>query len=157
MNVKPKLSLVDQTVSINRPIAHVFAFVSNHENYLQWFPGVVTIVSADQLAHGTVGKIYRETLRLPIGRHQAIDIAVVTSQPPELFVTEGTFAPLHPRMEIRLTQTSAQETMLSLRFFSRSQSTIARWLIGIFVKPTFARQSRRGLHRLKGILEAQTP
>ncbi len=157
MTNKPHLSLVDQSVSINRPIAYVFAFVSNHENYAQWFPGVVSVVPVDRQAHATVGKTYRETLRLPTGRHQAMDIVVVTSQPPDMFATEGTFAPLHPRMEVRLTQASAQETALHLHFFSRSQSAIARWLIGIFVKRTFARQSGRGLRKLKTILEAQMP
>ncbi len=157
MQTQPNLSLVDQMVLINRPIASVFTFVSNHENYIHWFPGVVSIASADQQAHGTVGKVYRETLRLPTGRQQAMDIAVVSSQPPELFVTEGTFAPLHPRMEIRLTATSAHATRLNLRFFSRNPSTIARWLIGMLVKPTFNRQSGRGLQKLKTLLEAQTP
>jgi hypothetical protein len=103
--------------------------------------------------HRRVGKTYKETLRLPTGRDERMSIKVVESQSPDLFVTEGTFAPVHPRMEIRLLAKSAQETILSLKFFSRSQSTIGRFLIATFVSKIFARQSDVGLRQLKNVLE----
>ena len=156
MHKKPDITLVDQTLLINRPIAHVFEFLANHENYIKWFPGVVAIAAADTLPHGTVGKIYKETLRLPTGRHRRIAIKVVESQFPALFMTEGDFAPVHPRMEIRLSERAAQATSLNFRFLSRSQSLIARLLIRALVKRAFARQSEVGLRQLKKILEEQT-
>lgn len=105
MHEKPYIPLVDKTLLIKRPMAHVFEFLANHENYIKWFPGVVAIAAADKLPHGTVGKVYKETLRLPTGRHRRIAIKVVESRFPALFITEGTFAPVHPRMEIRLSDT----------------------------------------------------
>lgn len=156
MDKKPNMTLVDKTLSIDRPIANVFEFLSNHENYVRWFPGVITIESVDNLPHGTVGKIYNETLRLPTGRNRQIAIEVVESRSPGLFITEGAFAPVHPRMEVRLSEASAEQTVLSWRFLSRSQSIIGRFLIGILVKKTLARQSEIGLLRLKNILEDRT-
>jgi uncharacterized protein YndB with AHSA1/START domain len=153
MNQKPNLLLVDKALSINSPIATVFAFLSNHENYIRWFPGVVAIASHDQLPHGTVGKVYHETLKLPTGRNRTITIEVLESQPPVMFVMEADFAPLHPRTEIRLAKQSADETILTWRFLSRSQSSIARFLIRSLVKKMVVRQSGVGMRQLKIILE----
>ncbi len=153
MNKKPNLALVDKTLSINSPIATVFEFLSNHENYIRWFPGVVEIESPDKLQHGTVGKIYNETLKLPTGRNRTISIEVIESQSPALFAMEADFAPLHPRTEIRLIARSADETTLNWRFLCRSQSLIARFLIRTLVKKTILRQSEAGLLKLKKILD----
>ncbi|MEM8917397.1 MAG: SRPBCC family protein [Pseudomonadota bacterium] len=156
MNNKPNIILVDHKFTIERSIADVFAFLSNHENYGLWFPEVLAVSPANDLPHGSVGKIYNETLRLPTERNRQIAIEVVESEPPHLFVMEGQFAPLHPRTEIRLTQKSAQETTVNWQFFSRSQSTIGRFLINTFVKKAVVQQSKTGLQRLKKHLETPT-
>ncbi len=156
MSKKFNTSLASKTVSINRSIVSVFEFLSNHENYIQWFPQVVSIEAADNLPHGTVGKIYKETLLLPNKRHKSMTIQVIESESPVLFITEGNFKPIHPRMEIRLSASSAQVTVVNLKFFSRNQSLIGRLLIPIFLKKIFARQSELGLRKLKDSLEKQT-
>lgn len=153
MNSKQNITLADETLSIANPISTVFAFLSNHENYIRWYPGVVSVTAADRLPPGTVGKVYNETLRLPSGRPRAFEITVVESRAPELFMTEGTLAPVHPRMEMRLTAKSAHETTLSLKFFSRNQSALGRLLIRALVRGAVRRQSRVGLLKLKSLLE----
>lgn len=153
MSSKPNILLADETLSIASSISNVFAFVSNHENYVRWYPGVIVVTSADGLPPGTVGKVYDETLRLPSGRHRAFDIEVVESRPPDLFVTEGALAPIHPRMEMRLTAKSANETILNLKFYSRSRSALGRFLVRALVRRAVQRQSRAGLPRLKALLE----
>jgi uncharacterized protein YndB with AHSA1/START domain len=153
MTNKQNLILVDKTLLIASPIATVFQFLSNHENYIRWFPGVVAIASADDLPDGTVGKIYNETLRLPTGRNRTISIEVLESRAPSLFVLEADFTPLHPRTEIWLEVKSAEETTLNWRFSSRSQSAIGRFMIRMFVKKLLIRQSEVGLLQLKKILE----
>lgn len=153
MTSKPYLPLVDETLSIISPISDVFAFLSNHENYIRWYPGVVAVRSVDRLSPGTVGKLYSETLRLPSGRQRTFDIKVIESRTPELFITEGTLAPIFPRMEIRLAVKSAEETVLNLKFFSRHQSALGRLMIRTFVSRAVQRQTRRGLSRLKPLLE----
>ena len=153
---KPPVALVDQSISIDVPAASLFAFLSNHETYIRWYPNVVAIVSANDLPHGAVGKRYRETLRLPSGREQSFNIRVVESRAPDLFITEGTLKPIHPRMEARLTATSARRTLLNLRFLTRSQSALGRLLIPLLFRQTMVRQAQAGLARLKTLVE-QTP
>ncbi len=146
--------VVDQTLLIRRPIETVFAFLSDHENYARWFPGVVAIGSDDGLPHGTVGKIYAETLRLPTGRRRTLAIEVMACRPPTWFVMQADFPPLHPRTEIRLTAGAEGETRLNWKFLSRSRSTIGRLLIRALVGKSLERQGKRGLLQLKRILES---
>lgn len=152
MTLKPNILLADETVTIDSPIEAVFAFVSDHQNYSRWYPGAMAVIAVDDLPAGAVGKIYRETLRLPSGREQVFDITVVESQAPDRFMTEGSLAPLHPRMEMRLAARSARETALNLKFFSRSQSALGRLLIPTLARRVVQRQSRAGLRKLKSIL-----
>ena len=147
------MTLADETLSIIRPIADVFAFLSDHENYARWYPGVVAVTSTDRLPPGTVGKLYSETLRLPSGRQRIFEIRVIKSRTPDIFMTEGTLAPIFPRMEIRLTTKSADETVLNLKFLSRNQSAFGRFMIRALVRPAVQRQTRRGLSKLKLLLE----
>ena len=152
MSTKPNMPLVDATLTINRPILEVFDFLSNHENYARWFPDVVSIISVNDLPHGSVGKVYSEIIKLPTGRRH-ITIDVVESQSPAVFVTEGNFPPLHPRMEVRLFEKSARESILNWKFYSRSQSAFGRLIVGALIKKSVVKQSERGLKRLKIFLE----
>jgi hypothetical protein len=147
------MSLVDETLTINRPILEVFDFLSNHENYALWFPDVVSITSVNDLPHGSVGKVYSELLKLPAGRSRNITIEVVESRSPAVFITEGNFPPLHPRMEVRLFEKSARESILNWKFYSRSQSAFGRLIVGALIKKSVVKQSERGLKRLKIFLE----
>lgn len=56
--------VVEKTVLIERPVAQVFAYVSDMERFAQWFPGVVAMAPADKLTPGQPGKQYLETVRL---------------------------------------------------------------------------------------------
>lgn len=139
---------------IHAPISSVFDFVSNHENYIRWFPGVIGISAQDSLPHGTVGKVYRETLKLPSGRPRSFSIRVVESQATFLFSTEGDLEPIYPRMEMSLTSPTAAQTLLSLKFFSRSTSVLGRVLVRALLKKSIDRQSEGALINLKRILES---
>jgi hypothetical protein len=140
-------------VVIARPIGEVFDFISNHENYGRWFPDVLSITSVDGLAHGVVGKVCQERIRLPNGQPRGIAIEVVESQRPSAFATEGDLAILHPRMEIRLSAVSPFQTRLSLRFYSRNPSVFGRIVVAALIKGTLAKSFGRGLQQLKGLLE----
>ena len=153
MSTKPNMPLVDATLTIDRPILEVFDFLSNHENYALWFPDVVSITSVNDLPHGSVGKVYSELLKLPAGRSRNITIEVVESRSPAVFITEGNFPPLHPRMEVRLFEKSARESILNWKFYSRSQSAFGRLIVGALIKKSVVKQSERGLKRLKIFLE----
>lgn len=153
MTKRLNLTLVDATIPIKAPAQKVFEFLANHENYISWFPGVVTLSSANDLPHGSIGKLYHETLRLPTGRLRHITIKVVESDAPTYFAMEGDFAPLHPRTEITLFAKSPEETVLRWHFQSRSQSLAGRFLIKALVKKAVKKQSEIGLQKLVSILE----
>lgn len=152
MQQKPSLLLVDETIVINRPVSELFAFVSDHENYVRWYADAEAVTSTDGLPPGMVGKVYSETLRLPTGRRREFDIRVTDVEPPSLFATEGAFGPLHPRMEVRLTAQSKADTALNLRFLSRNQSAIGRLLIGTLAPRVMRPKVRAALLKLKSIL-----
>ncbi len=148
MSTSDPVILVDRTITTSTPVAAVFAFIANHQNYALWFPGVIDIRSDDSLPHGTVGKTYHETLRLPSGRQQVIDIPVVESVFPSRFVTEGRFPPLHPRMEMTLEPLPDGGTRLRWRFMSRNRSPIGRLLVRLLLRPAMSRRSRVAARRL---------
>jgi hypothetical protein len=146
--------LVDETIHVRRPLSAVFAYISNHENYAQWFPEVETIVSGNDLPHGTVGKQYREAVQVQRGRTVDMTITVVASRPDKFFATEGDFVPLLPRMEVRFTPVSDEETEVQWMFLSRNTSVITRLAISLIAKRGLQRRSKIGLQRLTEILEA---
>ncbi|MDM8009754.1 MAG: SRPBCC family protein [Parasphingorhabdus sp.] len=153
MNKKPNLLLAEHKLLIDSPVERVFDFLANHENYARWYPNVLSVVSGNPLPHGQVGKFYEEAIRLPTRRVQKIRIAVVESRPPELFVTEGEFPPLHPRMEVRLSPQPSGATLLHWQFFSRSQSAIGRRMIPLLLGKNLLRDTRTGLARMKSMVE----
>lgn len=150
---KANLLLFDQTLTIDRPIADVFEYVSNHENYANWYPGVVSVETANDGAPASKGKAYNEVIRMPTGRNRPIRIEVIEANPPNLFMTEGAFSPLHPRMEFHLTPFSTTATLLNLVFFSRNQSSLGRLTVKTLFGGALKKRSETGLRRLKSILE----
>ena len=147
------LILAQHTLRIDRSIHDVFDYVSNHEHYADWFPGVLSVTS-DSAPQGTIGKTYFEKIRLPTGRTREIRIPVTQYDRPSLFVTEGVLPPLHPRMEIRLRQDDNDATILRWIFSSRSTSRVTHILLRLFVKRQLNRQSTQAMHRLKATLES---
>lgn len=145
--------LVDETIQVRRPVSEVFAYISNHENYAQWYPEVDAIVSGNQLLHGTVGKQYLEDVQDQRGRTVNMKITVVDSIPNEFFATEGNFVPLLPRMEVRFTRVSDDETNVQWKFLSRNPSVVTRFVISLIAKRGLQRRSKLGLQRLTEILE----
>lgn len=152
---KPEpMILFDHTIATPTPVEAVFAFVSNHQNYALWFPGVISIRSDDSLPHGTVGKTYQEVIRLPSGREKCIAIPVVESVPPARFVTEGRFPPLHPRMEMTLERCADGGTSLRWCFMSRNRSRFGRMLISLAIRPMLRKRSRIAARQLWSHLAA---
>ncbi len=153
MPSKPRLLLIDQTLVVGQPVDKVFAFVANHENYALWFPDVVSVVSKTPEPHGTIGKVYRETLRLPTGRIREIEIPVVESDPPRQLATEAEFAPLQPRMEFQLTDLGQEGTEIRWLFSSRAGSFLARLMIRRLFAKSLAAKGEVAAGRLKALLE----
>ena len=151
---KPDPILLTQlSARVNRPIDDVFTFVSNHENYKLWYPGVVSVVSANDKPHGTPGKTYMETLKMPGGRHQEIPIVAIISERPRRFVTEGEFPALMPQMSFELRAASESQTDIVWTFRSRHTSPVRRLVARLLYRPVMKRQALTAMAQLTRLLE----
>ncbi|MEQ8557202.1 MAG: SRPBCC family protein [Henriciella sp.] len=151
-NTDPVL-LTQLSARVNRPIDDVFSFVSNHENYKLWYPGVVSVVSADDTPHGTPGKMYIETLKMPGGRHRDIPIVTIVSERPKRFVTEGEFSALMPQMTFELKPAGTGRTDLVWTFRSRHTSPVRRLVARLLYRPVMKQQALKAMAQLTRLLE----
>jgi carbon monoxide dehydrogenase subunit G len=145
--------LTINTVQINSPIAEVYKFVINMENFKHWFPGVIEIKSDNYLGHGIVGKTYSETVKIPFKGEKKITLKVVQSEENELFITEGTFFPLMPRMVVKFSEDNNKNTSLTWSMQSRNESFIFNTLFLPLLQNVIKKRARIGVQNLKKILE----
>lgn len=111
------LAQVDEMIQC--PVSRLYPFVTNMENYKNWFPGVIDIVSGNALAHGQVGKEYVETLDLTTGR-RTLRIVVRQVEPNQIFITESDLEPVLPRMEMRFRDGLPEGCQFNLSYYSRN-------------------------------------
>lgn len=111
--------LVEKKKEFKVGVNEVYRYVSNMENYGNWFPGVVQIKSANDLEHGQVGKAYAETVEFPEGTSE-LTIEVKEAKANERFVTEANFDPLQPRMTVLFSDNNVGGCHLTWSFGSRN-------------------------------------
>ena len=117
--------LANKIIELSGNAMEVFDFVTNIENYAQWFPGVVAIRSANALAHAQVGKQYVETLEFPDGVKELV-IEVKKSVKYQVFETEGDLAPLLPGMTMLFSTLDQPDTCeLNLSYRCRNSALSA--------------------------------
>ena len=150
--IKPLL-LTRLTAHTHQPIDSVFTFIANHENYKRWYPGVVSVTSVDDMPHGVVGKTYCETLQMPGGRLQNIQIVTIASTPPHRFVTQGDFASLLPQMTFELSSSEGGGTDVMWMFHSRHTSPVRRLVARLIFRPILRRQATHAMATLTRLLE----
>ncbi|MFC3153242.1 SRPBCC family protein [Litoribrevibacter euphylliae] len=115
------IELAKVSTTISAPVAAVFDYVTNMENYGEWFPGVVAIKSGNNLPHARVGKTYLETLQLPGGEHE-LSIDVVQSEALSLFLTQGDLEGILPQMTMRFSEEQEGVCTFDLQYHSRNSS-----------------------------------
>lgn len=115
------IELAKVSTRVSAPVAAVFDYVTNMENYGDWFPGVIAIRSGNDLPHATVGKTYLETLQLPGGEHQ-LSIEVVQSEAERLFLTQGDLEPVLPQMTMRFSEEQEGTCSFDLQYHSRNST-----------------------------------
>jgi uncharacterized protein YndB with AHSA1/START domain len=145
--------LTEKTVHIQRPALAVFAYVTNMEKFGEWFPGVISIQSANALQHGQPGKRYLETVAMPFGRTRDITVEVREVRGQHFFATEGRFAPLMPRMELTVDATAESTCTFTYRVFSRSNSGIVRYTLLPLARRVMGKRAALGAAALKKRLE----
>lgn len=145
--------LAENTVPIQRPALAVFEYVSNMENFAEWFPGVVAIQSSNAMHHGQPGKQYRETVSVPLRGTRQITLEVREVRGPLFFATEGRFAPLMPRMELSLQETDAHSCQFTYRVFSRNGQPVVKYLLHPLARRVMGKRAAVGVGALKQRLE----
>ncbi len=146
--------ITEHTIAIARPVEATYEYATNMERFGEWFPGVLSIASANPLPHGQRGKEYLETVTVPLRGERQITLSVRDAQPNKLFVTEGAFAPLLPRMEITFRATGAESCEVVWRMFSRNDGFLARVTLLPLTKSVMRKRAAIGMKRLKQKLES---
>ncbi len=145
--------LAEQTVAIECPVSKAYDFATNMEHFGDWFPGVLSIRSANEQAHAEVGKAYLETVQVPVSGKRDIRLLVKEARANAFFATEGHFKPLLPRMEMVFEPTGAESCRVTWRMFSRNRSLLARVTVVPLARRVLARRSVQGVAALRRKLE----
>ncbi|HTI29774.1 MAG TPA: SRPBCC family protein [Methylomirabilota bacterium] len=136
------------SVTVNRPVGDVFAFVADGENATRWRPGVLDV--ARQSGEG-LGAVYRQGVKGPGGRRIAADYEVTAFEPDRRIAFRAIAGPVRPSGEYRFTADGAGTTV-SLAL----EATLTGWkalVMGRAVQSTMDAEVRN-LETLKTILES---
>lgn len=147
--------LAERTSVLTRPVSEVYPYATNLEHFGTWFPGVLTIESANPLPHGQVGKEYLETVRVPLRGARRIVVTVKEAIEHRRFVTEGRFPPLLPRMEMLFDVAGRDSTRVTWRMYSRSRSRLVQLLLVPLARRVMQRRADAGLAKLGALLQAR--
>lgn len=82
-------------ISIARPPADVFAFVSDGENDVKWRPAVLDVERISSNAPGK-GTRYRQSVKGPFGRRVPADYEVTEFEPDRILAFQVTEGPVRP-------------------------------------------------------------
>lgn len=144
--------VAEQKFTIERPVDEVFSYITDMENFGQWFPGVISIRSSNDLPSGAIGKQYVESVKVPLRGHKDVTIKVVESTANHKFVTEGKLPPLMPRMEVIFKKAGDRRCEVQWRMFSCNKSHLFR-LFGLpMVRSIMGQRARQGAAKIKDVL-----
>jgi uncharacterized membrane protein len=83
----------EHSVTVERPIEEVFAFLADGKNDPRWRSGVLDI---ERVAGEGVGARYRQGVKGPMGRRVAADYEVTEFAPPRALAFRATAGPVRP-------------------------------------------------------------
>jgi uncharacterized membrane protein len=138
-----------RSITINRPIDEVFAFISDGENGPKWRSDKIEV--RHESGSG-VGAVYRQTVPGPGGRRVKADYEVTVHQPPARSEFKAIAGPVRPTGSYVLE--SAGEGKTKLTFSLDAQlGFVKRLLMGGAVQKSMDAEMA-ALDRLKKLLEA---
>jgi carbon monoxide dehydrogenase subunit G len=83
----------EHTVTVQRPIEEVFAFLADAENDRRWRTAVLDI---ERVSGDGVGTRYRQGVKGPMGRRVAADFEITEFTPPRTIGFRATAGPVRP-------------------------------------------------------------
>jgi uncharacterized protein YndB with AHSA1/START domain len=90
-----------RTITIQKPVQEVFAFVANHDNDPQWRPGVVEIRKSSGAG---VGERWYQRVKGPGGREIPADIEITALEPNRVLAFRAVEGPVRPEGRYELTE-----------------------------------------------------
>lgn len=101
----------ENTVTVDRPIGDVFAYLADGTNNPRWRSGVLSIERTSPTEEA--GATYRQKLRGPGGRPIDGDYRITTYQPPTLIEFQVTAGPARPTGRFTLTEAGPGHTTVT--------------------------------------------
>jgi NADPH:quinone reductase-like Zn-dependent oxidoreductase len=125
--------VLQDSVTLDRPAADVWAFVRDMENYPLWFTGIVKMASADDLPIATIGKHYDETAIAPGGKEETISVEIIAADEQSYHLAiQASLEPFVPRFDYRVVPVTANHCIFHWRSVATGQSFKATWQRPIF-------------------------
>ena len=140
---------ITQSVTINRPVAEVWTFISNFENSTRWSRGVL---EARQTSDGPLGVgSTLQTVVKAFGRRRTADYLVTELEPNQAFAFEVASGPMASRARYSVEPAGAGTRLTAS---GEAEATgLYRLLAPVLVR-TLKRHSQEDLANVKRILEA---
>ena len=146
-------TLAEASTWIDYSAREAYRYVADVEQFGEWFPGVLSVTSADTLAPGVIGKRYVELVRVPITGLRHVELTVKEAREGEWFVTEGALPGLLPRMEIGFEARSSGSCRVSWKMQSRNDRWWAHLMLPV-AQRALALRATVAMQRLKERLES---
>ena len=140
------MAQAEHSVTIDRPIDEVFAFLADGENDPRWRSGVLDV---ERVAGDGVGARYRQGVKGPMGRRVAADYEVTEFAPPRALGFRATAGPVRPEGRYELEPAGAgTRVRFTLRCTPRG---VAR-----LMTPMVARTMRSEVQAIEGLPDAMS-
>ena len=141
----------ERTITIERPIPVVFAYVADGTKAREWRPAVLDV---ERIGGSGVESTYRQGVKGPGGRRIAADYEVYDFEPNRRIAFRGIAGPVRPTGEYRF-EDVADGTEVTFAL-SVQLGRIKGFLLGRSVQRSMDAEMR-ALDRLKRILEEAVP
>lgn len=140
------------SITINRPVEDVFAYVADGEKCPQWRSGVLDIKRMN--GDGSVGTTYAQGVKGPMGRRIAADYMITTYEPNRALEFQTVAGPARPHGRYDFEHADGA-TRLTFALDAKL-GPIAGLFMGGMVQKTMDAEVK-AIERLKGVLEQLPP
>jgi uncharacterized protein YndB with AHSA1/START domain len=138
----------ERSITINRSVADVFAYLADGANGLAWRSGVLDI---SKVSGTGVGEQWRQGVKGPGGRRIAADYEITAYEPPRRLEFKATAGPVRPAGGYRLEPEGEGSTKLT--FWLREElGGWKKFVLGGQVQKTMDAEMA-ALDKLKAVLE----